>query len=219
MEPLLTNEYEFLPLRDVVFATLRKQILMGQLKPGEKLKEVPLSNQLGVSRTPIREAIRMLELEGLVIMVPRKGAQVANITEKDLEDALYVRNALEKLAIEIACVKMTKGQIELLHENCAEYESVISEHDAQKLAVIDEKFHDIIFEATDNKRLIQLLGNLRQVLYRYRLESLKDEATHEQMLREHLVLIDNIENHNVEEATKNIAAHITNQVTIIRKRI
>ena len=81
---------EYLPLRDVVFNTLRRAILKGELKPGERLMEIALAEKLGVSRTPIREAIRKLELEGLVIMIPRRGAQVANITEKDLTDVLAV---------------------------------------------------------------------------------------------------------------------------------
>lgn len=76
------NMNEYLPLRDVVFNTLRQAILRGELKPGERLMEIQLANKLGVSRTPIREAIRKLELEGLVLMIPRKGAEVAEITEK-----------------------------------------------------------------------------------------------------------------------------------------
>ena len=88
---LQMEDYQYLPLRDVVFRTLRQAILRGELKPGERLMEIRLANQLGVSRTPIREAIRMLELDGLVIMVPRKGAQVAQITEKDLNDVLEAR--------------------------------------------------------------------------------------------------------------------------------
>ena len=98
---------EYLPLRDVVFNTLRQAILRGELKPGERLMEIQLANKLGVSRTPIREAIRKLELEGLVLMIPRKGAEVAEITEKSLKDVLEVRRALEELAVEIACEKMT----------------------------------------------------------------------------------------------------------------
>ena len=78
------NMNEYLPLRDVVFNTLRQAILRGELKPGERLMELKLANKLGVSRTPIREAIRKLELEGLVIMCPRKGAEVAEITEDNL---------------------------------------------------------------------------------------------------------------------------------------
>ena len=93
---------EYLPLRDVVFNTLRQAILKGELKPGERLLEIALAERLGVSRTPVREAMRKLEQEGLVVMIPRRGAQVASITEKDLNDVLEVRIALENVAIEKA---------------------------------------------------------------------------------------------------------------------
>ena len=89
---------EYLPLRDVVFNTLRQAILRGELKPGE----IQLANKLGVSRTPIREAIRKLELEGLVLMIPRRGAEVAEITEQNLRDVLEVREALEELSVKLA---------------------------------------------------------------------------------------------------------------------
>ena len=94
------NMNEYLPLRDVVFNTLRQAILKGELAPGERLMEIQLAEKLGVSRTPIREAIRKLELEGLVLMIPRKGAEVAKISEKSLRDVLEVRRSLEELAIE-----------------------------------------------------------------------------------------------------------------------
>ena len=103
---------EYLPLREVVFNTLRQAILKGELKPGERLMEIALAERLGVSRTPIREAMRKLELEGLVVMIPRRGAQVANITEKDLNDVLEVRIVLENMAIEKACARMTEEDIE-----------------------------------------------------------------------------------------------------------
>ena len=89
---------EYMPLRDVVFYTLRQAILKGEMEPGERLMEIQLAKKLGVSRTPIREAIRKLELEGLVIMIPRRGAEVAGITEKALRDVLEVRRSLEELA-------------------------------------------------------------------------------------------------------------------------
>ena len=92
------NMDEYLPLRDVVFKTLRQAILKGELEPGERLMEIQLAERLGVSRTPIREAIRKLELEGLVLMIPRKGAEVAKISESNLRDVLEVRRSLEELA-------------------------------------------------------------------------------------------------------------------------
>ena len=97
------NMDEYLPLRDVVFKTLRQAILKGELGPGERLMEIQLAERLGVSRTPIREAIRKLELEGLVLMIPRKGAEVAKISENNLRDVLEVRRSLEELAIDLAC--------------------------------------------------------------------------------------------------------------------
>ena len=93
---------EYLPLRDVVFKTLRQAILTGELQPGERLMEIALANKLGVSRTPIREAIRKLELEGLVTMIPRRGAEVAQITEKSMNDVLEVRRAMDALCVELA---------------------------------------------------------------------------------------------------------------------
>ena len=110
------NMNDFLPLRDVVFNTLRQAILRGELQPGERLLEIHLANKLGVSRTPIREAMRKLELEGLVLMIPRKGAVVAEITEKSLRDVLEVRKALEELAVKLACEKIQDEEIDELKD-------------------------------------------------------------------------------------------------------
>ena len=120
---------EYLPLRDVVFNTLRRAILKGELEPGERLMEIALANKLGVSRTPIREAIRKLELEGLVVMIPRKGAEVARITEKDLRDVLEVRTSLEKLAIELACDRITEDDIYDLKLACKNFEESFGKDD------------------------------------------------------------------------------------------
>ena len=203
---------EYLPLRDVVFNTLRQAILRGELKPGERLMEIQLANKLGVSRTPIREAIRKLELEGLVLMIPRKGAEVAEITEKSLKDVLEVRRALEELAVEIACEKMTAQQIEELKAAAKEFEVTLKSKDVTKYAEADVKFHDVIYMATDNQRLIQLLNNLREQMYRFRVEYLKKDESHVKLLEEHDQIIENIEKRNKEEAAKIVCRHIENQV-------
>lgn len=167
------NMNEYLPLRDVVFNTLRQAILRGELKPGERLMEIQLANKLGVSRTPIREAIRKLELEGLVLMIPRKGAEVAEITEKSLRDVLEVRRALEELAVQLVCEKITEEEIEELKAAAREFENVLKDGDITKIAEADVRFHDVIYMATDNQKLIQLLNNLREQMYRFRVEYLK----------------------------------------------
>mgnify|MGYP000833483630 CR=1 FL=1 len=161
------NMNEYLPLRDVVFNTLRQAILKGELKPGERLMEIQLAQKLGVSRTPIREAIRKLELEGLVIMIPRKGAEVAHITEKDMRDVLEVRCTLEELAVALACKNVTPERIMDLRAANKVFESAIVSKDVVNIVDADVQFHDTIYAMTDNDRLIQIINKLREQMYRY----------------------------------------------------
>lgn len=206
---------EYLPLRDVVFNTLRQAILRGELKPGERLMEIQLANKLGVSRTPIREALRKLELEGLVNMVPRKGAEVADITEKSLRDVLEVRKALEELSVQLACEKITEEEIEELKRVAERFKDTLDNQDVTKIAEADVAFHDVIYTATDNQKLILLLNNLREQMYRYRVEYLKKEEAYPQLIAEHEELIDNISKRNKEEATRIMCEHIDNQVATV----
>ena len=205
------NMNEFLPLREVVFNTLRQAILRGELEPGERLMEIQLAEKLGVSRTPIREAIRKLELEGLVIMIPRRGAEVAEITEKSLRDVLEVRRALEELSVGLACDRITEEEIVKLKEAAKEFEATLESGDVTEYAEADVKFHDIIYLATDNQRLIQLLYNLREQMYRYRVEYLKRKEVHPILLKEHEYIIECIEKRDKEKAMEAICTHIENQ--------
>ena len=210
---------EYLPIRDVVFQTLRQAILRGELKPGERLMEIQLANKLGVSRTPIREAIRKLELEGLVLMIPRRGAEVAEITEKSLRDVLEVRGALEELAVDLACERITEEDISKLKEAAKEFESTLSNEDVTKITEADVKFHDIIYFATDNQKLIQLLYNLREQMYRYRVEYLKRKEVHETLLAEHEHIITCLEARDKLGAKEAICTHIDNQMKTVSDTI
>ena len=154
------NPEEYMPLREVVFLTLRRQILRGELKPGERLMEITLANKLGVSRTPIREAIRKLEHEGLVVMVPRRGAHVADITRQELGDVLEIRRSLDVLAIRRAVRLMTEKEVRELKDAEETFSKLIGEDesDLTLLGEADEQFHDIIYRGTRNRRLIQILN-------------------------------------------------------------
>ena len=198
---LKVNENEYLPLRDVVFNTLRQAILRGEFKPGERLMEIQLANKLGVSRTPIREAIRKLELEGLVIMIPRKGAEVADITEKSLRDVLEVRKALEELAVQLACEKITQEELEELEKAGENFKKVLN------------------YMATDNQKLIHLLNKLREQMYRYRVEYLKNPDVHEQLIQEHEEIVYHIKRREKAEATAVTCQHIDNQVSAVTDKI
>ena len=206
---------EYLPLRDVVFNTLRQAILKGELKPGERLLEIALAERLGVSRTPVREAMRKLEQEGLVVMIPRRGAQVASITEKDLNDVLEVRIALENVAIEKACKLITEEELGRLWVAAKEFEK--TKGNLVRLAEADVAFHEIIYQASDNKRLNQVLNNLREQMYRYRVEYLKEEQTRNLLVSEHEELVKAIREGDVQKAQDISFHHLENQrMAIIR---
>ncbi len=210
---------EFLPLRDVVFNTLRKAILTGELKPGERLMEIHLANRLGVSRTPIREAIHKLELEGLVIMIPRRGAEVAQITEKSLKDVLEVRRALDVLSVELACDRIDEAATRQLKGACEEFERATGTKDAVIIAKADVELHDIIVRATGNKRLIQLINNLSEQMYRYRFEYIKDENRHDNLIDEHRMIYESIVKRDKEGAARAARLHIDNQEKAVIRQI
>lgn len=197
-----------LPLRDVVFKTLRKAILKGQLQPGKRLMEIHLADALGVSRTPVREAIRKLELEGLVIMTPRKGAQVARISRKHLEDIVEVRRALEVLAVELACDRIDESALKELDEINQNFRDSLYISDPEQMAQINDNFHDIIFQAAGNEWLMQLMMKNRDQFYRYKIEHLKSRNSKELMVDEHQKIIDALRQRDTELACKTMREHI-----------
>lgn len=208
-----------LPLRDVVLNTLRRAILLGELKPGERLMELHLAERLGVSRTPIREAIRMLELEGLVTMIPRRGAAVAQITEKSMNDVLEVRRALDALCAELACDRITPEELEALRLAREAFETAVATRDTKEIAHADVAFHDIIVRATGNQRLIQLVNTLSEQMYRYRFEYIKDTRQHETLVKEHRIIYQSIVGKDKETAAAAAKTHIDNQEKAIIRQI
>ena len=213
------NMDEYLPLRDVVFKTLRQGILTGELKPGERLMEIHLADRLGVSRTPIREAIRKLELEGLVTMIPRKGAEVAQISAKNLKDVLEVRQALDALGVELACERITEEGLQELKEACDYFAKVTATKDATIITKADVALHDVIIRATGNERLQQMISNLSEQMYRYRFEYIKDASYHTLLIEEHRRIYESVAARDKEQAVKEIQQHINNQLNTIMEHL
>ena len=209
----------YLPLRDVVFQTLRGAILKGDLKPGERLMELQLAAQLGVSRTPIREAIRMLEQEGLAVTVPRKGAEVAKMTEKDMEDVLQIRRSLEDLAVRLSCEKITSTELQELREAMEDFEEKTKSGNVPEIAKADVTFHEILYKASDNPKLILLLNNLREQIYRYRVEYLKDTSIYSQLIKEHRAMYTALTSKDKEKVAQYVDVHLHNQAEAVKKII
>lgn len=209
----------YLPLRDVVFLALRDAILKGEMKPGERLMEMHLANKLGVSRTPIREAIRMLEQEGLAVTIPRKGAQVAKMTEKDLQDVLEIRDSLDELAASMACQRTTKEQLVELRNAMNDFELATKSNNPKKICEADENFHNVIYKMADNPKLESIVNNLREQMYRYRYEYIKENTTYGQLIEEHAKILDGIERKDAEYVRDIMHIHLENQIAFVRKVI
>ena len=178
--------------------------------------ELQLADKMGVSRTPIREAIRMLEQEGLAVTVPRKGAEVAKMTEKDMTDVLEIRAALDELAVDLACDFMTEEQLKQLYIAQDEFEESIRTGDVKKIAQADVAFHDAIYKATRNEKLMTLLSNLREQMYRYRVEYLKDDKSYPTLISEHKQLVEGIKNSQKELVHSVMKNHVSNQAIAVQ---
>lgn len=202
------NLDNYKPLRDVVFENLREAILEGKLKPGQRLMEVQLAEQLGVSRTPVREAIRKLELEGLVVMLPRKGAYVANMSLKDILDVLEVRASLEGLAASLAAERISEDDINKLKDISEQFKKSTMESDVDALLKQDVEFHECIFKATNNKKLIQLINSLWEQVYRFRVTYMSDYDSSLNIVEEHRCLLEAIIKGDSELSKKYATEHI-----------
>ncbi len=207
------------PLRDVIFETLRKAIVSGDIKPGERLMEVSLADQMGVSRTPVREAIRRLEAEGLVTMIPRKGTHVSELSVKDIMDVLEVRTVLDKLATDLAAKRMQPAQLKSLESVHKQYISCVEKENMEGAVKKDVEFHDIIYSASGNPRLVAVAGSLREHIYRFRVIYMSGSLIAENVLNEHEEILTALK-----EAQNNIASnlaekHIRNQMETIIKTV
>ena len=118
-----------------------------------------------VERLSLIHIFRKLELEGLVLMIPRKGAEVAKISERSLRDVLEVRRSLEELAIELACQRMSEEDMDELERVQGSFRNAIARGEAMAIAETDEHYHDVIYQGTGNDKLVQMLNNLREQMY------------------------------------------------------
>jgi len=213
LSPIKLEAYK--PLRDIVFEALKDAIVKGQLKPGERLMEQQIAEELGVSRTPVREAIRKLELEGFIIMIPRRGAYVSDVSLKDVAQVFEVRAAMESLAAGLAAQRITDEQLEDLERKFVEAKAALENSDLEMAIRFDSEFHEIIYQASRNDRLVQILSNLREQIHRYRSASLAHPGRLKDTMEEHKNLLDAIYQRNVGLAEKLAKEHIENAENII----
>lgn len=195
-------------LRSRIYDKLRNDILNGVYEPGDSLIEMKLAEELGVSRTPVREAIRQLELEGLVKSIPNKGVVVEGVTEQDINDIYEIRKLIEGLAARWATEKMTKDKLKDLKDTLDLMEFYTLKGETDKISVMDTKFHDIIFQACDSKPLRSVLTNLHHFIQRARLVSIGVSGRAQNALKEHQKIYEAIYNKDANAAEKAVQKHI-----------
>ena len=161
----------------------------------------------------------MLVLEGLAVTIPRKGAEVAKMTEKDMEDVLQIREALDELAAKIACEQISEEQLEELVATMHEFEESTKTNNVKKIAEADVKFHDIIYQSTGNPKLVNMLNNLREQMYRYRVEYLKDENNYPTLMKEHKDIVEGLVRKNKTQVTETMHQHVKNQAVAVKAMI
>lgn len=179
------------PLWEIVYEELKRQILIGEIPPGTRMMEVELAEEMGVSRTPVREAIRKLEKEGLVTIEPRKGAYASNISTKDMIDVLEVRQGLEGMAAAIVSGRITEDQKAELSKVIESYKVAVESENIEEIIKYDELFHSLIVSYSGNKTLVQIFSTVQELALRFRYIYYDDFNRYERMPMEH---------QNIEEA-------------------
>ena len=194
---------------DEVYMTLEEDILSGVYKNGDSLTEQPLSDRLGVSRTPIRAALRRLSEEGLVELIPNKGAVVIGVTAQDLIDTYKIRMRLEGLASAEAATKISKEDMKRLADSVELSEFYLRKRDLDHLKELDSEFHNIIYKASGNRLLSKTLSELHRSIQRYRRLSLTVPERLEKCIAEHREILAAIERGDAEAADGLTEEHIS----------
>ncbi len=215
----LSEDQRSLPLRESAYLALRKAILTGGLEPGEHLTEIHLGQMLGTSRTPVREAIRMLADEGLVTITRGTGARVAQITEEELQEVLELRCALDQLCARLAAERITEEGKEELQKALAAFVRAISHGTQMEIADADVAFHDVIIRAAGNRKIQGILSGLADNIYRYRYEFIRDEEHYGNLVREHRAICAAILAGDADQADQTARIHISRQWDSIRERL
>ncbi len=196
------------PLREIVYEELKMQILTGKITPGTRMMEVELAESMGVSRTPIREAIKKLEQEGLVTIEPRKGAYASQISVKDMVDILEVRQDMEGLAAHMAAYRMTPKQMKELESISIAYNRAVEDGNMADMIKYDTDFHNLIVESCNNTILTMMINLLQELLLRFRYVYYDNIKRAEKMPSEHSMIMEAIKDGRSDAARASAEMHI-----------
>lgn len=198
------------PLSNSLFSQLQSDILMGVIKNGEKLTEQHICDKYGVSRTPVREALRQLEMQGLIENIPNRGAFVIGFSEQDIDDMYQLRREYEVQAVRWAIERITDEELAQLEETFEFMEFYTMKNDVDKMLNINTSFHQLIYSASHNRMLQHLLASYQ--LYLKHLKKVPEDtrAYLNQVLEEHRLIFEAFKAKDVEAGAAAMAKHMEN---------
>ncbi len=208
LEQIRLDSYK--PLRELVCEHIREAIINGTFAPGERLMEIQMADEMGVSRTPVREAIRKLEMEGFVVMIPRRGTYVSNMSIKDINDVYEIRISLDTLAAGLAAERISDEELEELQRLLVKVGAAIEKNDMAKVVEADIEFHDVLYKASRNERLRNIINNLREQITVIRGVSMRYPGRLKDTQDEHRRLVESISARNVEKSQEMARIHLEN---------
>ena len=217
--PATTIRQDYRTIQDLVFTTLRDEILSGELEPGERLNTSQLSERLGVSRTPIREALNRLTSIGLVENIPHRGAFVRKLSIEEIIEMYYIRAALEGIAARLAARNLTEEEIQQLLQYCDQMESHLSTGHYQKILDTNFEFHSIIYQAAQSPRLQNLILQYYRHSEQYRALGLELPGRYAEICQEHRNLALALAERDMEGAESNAREHHLNTARRIAKSV
>lgn len=195
-----------------VFYRIREDILAGKYMPDDELKEKALADDLGVSRTPVREALRQLELEGLVTIIPNKGAIVVGISGKDIQDIYEIRSRLEGLCAKWAANSITADELDELEENIYLSEFHVKKEHFEQVVELDSRFHEILYKSSNSKMLDNLLSDFHHYVERVRRITLSNPERAKNAIEEHKKIVEALRNRDSDKAETLANQHIMNTI-------
>ncbi len=200
-----------------VFHKLREEILAGKYAANEELKEKNIGEELGVSRTPVREALRQLELEGLVLIIPNRGAFVVGVSLKDIKDIYEIRSLLEGLCAKWAAVNISDDQLAELEENIFLSEFHATKQNWEQILELDNRFHELLYQASRSRELIHVLKDYHQYVQRVRKITLADGSRVKASTAEHRLIVEALKEHDAKTAQKQATTHILSTISNMDK--
>ncbi len=206
-------------LREEVYDSLRRSIIHGKLKGGQRLIEETLAHQVGISRTPVREAFHKLERDDLVMRLPKGGFAVRKFTRDDVEEIFGIRSALESYAAYLAAIHITPDKLDLLEKKVEESQKALESQDHEKVIQLHTEFHDLLYKASKSRKLVDMISNYSDYFYRYRPALILTENGFRSSISDHERMIEGMKRKNPRLVERLVRRHLERGKEIILKEI